>query len=102
MVSFKSGFPLMKILSASTSREIPAVGSFNRDQLREAYKVSNTALAEFAPQVQWERSYVAGDKTLRIYLAEDEAAIYEYAKISSIPASRITRVLSIIDPKTAN
>ncbi len=64
--------------------------------------MSNTALAEFAPKVQWERSYVAGDKTFCIYLAEDEAAIHEHAKISSFPASRITPFLSIIDSKAAN
>ena len=56
-------------------REIPSVGSFDRAQLRDASKTSNTALAELAPRVQWEHSYVAGDKTFCIYLAEDEAAM---------------------------
>ena len=83
-------------------REIPSVGSFDRAQLRDASKTSNTALAELAPRVQWEHSYVAGDKTFCIYLAEDEAAIEDHAKLSGFPATRITSISSIIDPTTAN
>ena len=83
-------------------REIPAVGSFNQDQLRDASKTSNGALAKLAPRVQWEHSYVAGDKTFCIYLAEDEAAIQDHANLSGFPASQITEISSIIDPTTAN
>lgn len=83
-------------------REIPAVGKFDRDQLRGASKASNGALAQLAPRVQWEHSYVAGDKTFCIYLAEDEEAIREHAKLSGFPADRITPISSIIDPTTAN
>ena len=83
-------------------REIPSVGDFDRNQLREAAKVSNAALAKLAPRVQWEHSYVAGDKTFCIYLAEDEAAIRDHAALSGFPASRITPVSSVIDPTTAS
>ena len=83
-------------------RDIASVGQFDREQLRDAAKTSNTALAELAPRVQWEKSYVTGDKTFCIYLAEDEAAIHEHARLSGFPASRITLVTSIIDPTTAN
>ena len=83
-------------------REIPSVGSFDREQLRGASKTSNGALAKLAPRVQWEHSYVAGDKTFCIYLAEDEAAIHEHAELSGFPASRITPISKIIDPTTAN
>ena len=40
------------------------------------------ALAQLVPRVQWEHSYVTGDKTFCIYLAEDEASIHEHARIS--------------------
>lgn len=83
-------------------REIPSVGSFDQDQLRGASQTSNGALAKLAPRVQWEHSYVAADKTFCVYLAEDEAAIHEHAKLSGFPASRITRISSIMDPTTAN
>lgn len=83
-------------------RDIPSVGSFDRDQLRDASQKSNTALAELAPRIQWVHSYVAGDKTFCIYLAESEAAIHNHARLSGFPASRITPIRSIIDPTTAN
>ena len=83
-------------------REIPSVGSFDRGQLREASKVSNSALSKLAPRVQWEHSYVANNKTFCVYLAEDEAAIHEHAKLSGFPASRITPITGMIDPTTAN
>lgn len=82
-------------------REIPAVGNFDRNQLREAAKTSNGALAQLAPRVQWEHSYVADNRTFCIYLAENEAAIQEHAKLSGFPATRITPILSVIDPTTA-
>lgn len=83
-------------------REIPTVGSFDRDQLRDASQTSNDALAKLSPKVQWEHSYVANNKTFCVYLADDEAAIHEHAKLSGFPANRITPISSIIDPTTAN
>lgn len=83
-------------------RDIPSVGSFDRGQLRDASETSNTALSKLAPRVQWEHSYVAKNKTSCIYLAEDEAAIHEHAKLSGFPVSRITPISSVIDPTTAN
>lgn len=83
-------------------RDIPEVGSFAPEQLKDASKTSNSALAQLAPRVQWDHSYVTADKTFCIYLAEDEDAIRRHAEISGFPASRITEVSSIIDPTTAN
>lgn len=83
-------------------REIVGVGAMSGSELCGAAATSNAALAQLAPRVQWEHSYVAGDKTFCIYLAEDEDAIHRHAEISGFPASRITLVQSIIDPTTAN
>ena len=83
-------------------REIPEVGSFEREQLRDAAKTSNTALAQLAPRVQWDHSYVVANKTFCIYLAEDEDAIRKHAELSGFPANVITEVSKIIDPTTAN
>ncbi len=52
-------------------REIPKIGTFEREQLREAAKTSNAALAKLAPDVQWVESFVADDKTFCVYLATD-------------------------------
>ena len=82
-------------------RDIPKVGAMTPPQLKDAAATSNAALSKLAPKVQWEHSYVTGDKTFCIYLAEDEAAIHEHARLSGFPASRITPVTGIIDPTTA-
>jgi hypothetical protein len=82
-------------------RELPAVGSMAREQLKDAAATSNKALAELAPDIQWVESYVADDKTFCIYLAKDEAVIRRHAEISGFPANKITEVRRTIDPTTA-
>jgi hypothetical protein len=82
-------------------REIPAVGSMEREQLKGAAAKSNAALAELGADVQWVESYVAADKTFCVYLAKDEALIKRHAEISGFPANKITEVKRMIDPTTA-
>jgi hypothetical protein len=43
-----------------------------------------------------------GDKTFRIYLAENRAVIQEHARLSGFPANRVTEIGKVIDPTTAN
>ncbi len=82
-------------------RDIPEVGSFERDQLRGAAAKSNEVLDQLAPDVQWVESYVADDKTFCVYLAKDEAIIQKHAEMSGFPATKITEVRKLIDPTTA-
>jgi hypothetical protein len=81
-------------------RDIPNIGASSEQDLSGAAATSNSALAKLAPRVQWEHSYVAGNKTFCIYLAEDEKAIREHSEISGFPATVITEVKTIIDPTT--
>ena len=83
-------------------RNIVGVGAMSDQELCGAATNSNAALAQLAPKVQWEHSYVAGDKTFCIYLAENEDAIHRHAEISGFPASKVTLVQGIIDPTTAD
>lgn len=82
-------------------RDIIGIGALSDDELSGASATSNDALAQLNPRVQWSHSYVAGDKTFCIYLAEDQDAILEHARISGFPATIITEVQTIIDPTTA-
>jgi hypothetical protein len=82
-------------------RDIPEVGSSDRDQLRGAAAKSNEVLDQLAPDVQWVQSYVADDKTFCVYLAKDEAIIQKHAEMSGFPATKITEVRKLIDPTTA-
>lgn len=83
-------------------RDIPNIGAMSATELCGAARASNQALAQLAPRVQWDHSYVAADKTFCVYLAEDEDAVRAHAKLSGFPATKITHVTSIIDPTTAN
>ena len=83
-------------------RDIPKVGTFEREQLRGAAQKSNEVLRQLGPDIQWVESYVAGDKTFCVYMAKDEAIIRKHAEISGFPASKITEVRKMIDPTTAN
>ncbi len=81
-------------------RDLPGVGAMNADQLKGAAATSNAALAKLSPRVQWLQSFVTPDKTFCIYLAENEDAVREHAKISGFPANKITEVTGMIDPST--
>ena len=83
-------------------REIPNIGASSQQDLSGAAGTSNSALAELAPRVQWEHSYVAGDKTFCVFLAEDEDDIREHAQISGFPATVVTEVKALIDPTTGS
>jgi hypothetical protein len=82
-------------------RNIPGVDKMTGEQLKGAAATSNAALAKLGPKVQWVQSFVAQDKTFCVYLAEDESAIHEHARMSGFPANRITQLTGAIDPTTA-
>jgi hypothetical protein len=81
-------------------RDIPEIGSAKREQLREAAKKSNEALRQLGPSIQWIESYVAGDKTFCVYLADNEELIHKHAENSGFPATKVTEIHKIIDPTT--
>ena len=81
-------------------RDLPKVGSMEREQLKAAAAKSNEVLRQLGPDIQWAESYVAADKTFCVYLAKDEAIIRKHAEISGFPASKITEVTRMIDPTT--
>ncbi|MFL6428648.1 MAG: DUF4242 domain-containing protein [Acidobacteriaceae bacterium] len=82
-------------------REIPKVGSLEREQLREAAAKSNHALRQLGPDIQWVESFVAADKTFCVYLAKDESLVQRHAELSGFPATKVTEISKTIDPTTA-
>ena len=83
-------------------RDIPGVGGMSIVELCGAARASNRAIEQIGEALQWQHSYVAGDKTFCIYLAAGEDVIRRHAELSGIPVTRITEVPQIIDPLTAN
>jgi len=82
-------------------REIPGAGKLSGAELQAISQKSCSVLRDMGPRIQWEHSYVAGDKIYCVYLAPDEATIREHAQKGGFPANRVTRVSQIIDPTTS-
>lgn len=83
-------------------RDVPGVADRVLKQRRDVAAQSNRALSALNGKAQWEHSYVVEDKTFCVYIAEDEAAIREHAKLSGFPASKITEVRTMMDPVSEN
>jgi Protein of unknown function (DUF4242) len=95
-----SGRKIMALRKFIIERDIPKVGTFEREQLRGAASKSNEVLRQLGPDIQWVESYVADDKTFCVYLAKDQDIIRKHAEISGFPATKITEVRKMIDPTT--
>jgi hypothetical protein len=80
-------------------RDVPGAGSLTEAQIQEVSLRSLQALKELGPQIQWLHSYVTEDKVYCVYLAPDENIIFEHARRSNIPASRIAAVRRLIGPE---
>ena len=82
-------------------RDIPGAGKLTPEQLQAISQKSCGVLREMGPQIQWVESYVTDDRIYCVYIAPDEAAVREHATQGGFPANRISRVVSRIDPTTA-
>lgn len=82
-------------------RDIPKVGTFDREQLKGAAERSNGVLQQLGPDIQWVQSYIAQNKMFCVYLAKSEALIHHHAEISGFPATKVTEILRMVDPTTA-
>ena len=82
-------------------REIPGAGNMSPEQLKAASQTSCGVLQKMGPQIQWQQSYVTGDKLYCIYISPNEEMIREHALQGGFPANRISEIKAIIDPTTA-
>ena len=82
-------------------REIPGAGKLSDAEIRGVARKSCDVLRKMRESVQWEHSYVTDDKIFCVYIAPDEAAVREHARLGEFPADRVSRVTTTIDPTTA-
>ena len=82
-------------------REIPGVGKLSPDELKAISQRSCGVLREMGPEIQWVQSYVTDNKIYCVYVAPNEEAVREHARKGGFPANSVARVLSVIDPTTA-
>jgi hypothetical protein len=82
-------------------RDIPGAGDLTENQLREISQTSCSVLSKLGYEIQWIESYVTGDKIYCVYRAPSDALIKEHAALGGFPANRISVVVTVIDPTTA-
>ena len=82
-------------------REIPGAGQLSTDDLKSISQKSCSVLSDMGPQIQWQQSYVTGDKVYCVYIAPNEQAVKDHAQQGGFPANKISEVATIIDPTTA-
>ncbi len=82
-------------------REIPGAGELSSEELQAISQKSCSVLRGMGPEIQWVQSYVTGDKIYCVYISPNEDLISEHAKQGGFPANRISEIVTIIDPTTA-
>jgi len=81
-------------------RAMTGVGQLPDGDICAASKKSNEVLASLAPRVQWQQSYVTGDKIYCVYIADTAEDVAEHARGAGLPANSISEVMRVIDPTT--
>ena len=82
-------------------REIPNAGKLTAQELKAIAQKSCGVLSKLGPQIQWVQSYVTNDKVYCVYVAPNEQMVREHAKQGGFPANSVARVMTVIDPTTA-
>ncbi|MBK7405239.1 MAG: DUF4242 domain-containing protein [Phycisphaerales bacterium] len=82
-------------------RNIPGAGNLSRAQLQGISQASCGVLRELGPTIQWVQSYVTADKLYCVYISPNPEMIREHAKRGGFPADRISEIVTVIDPTTA-
>lgn len=82
-------------------RDIPGVGGSSPEQLKAISQTSCGVLSNLGPEITWLESYVTADKIYCVYIAPNEAMVREHAKQGGFPANSVAKVLTTIDPTTA-
>jgi hypothetical protein len=83
-------------------RTLPGAGQLSADELQAISQKSNQVIADLGPEIQWQQSYVTGDKIYCVYIARDEDIIYEHARCGGFPADSVSQVSTVIDPATGH
>jgi hypothetical protein len=80
-------------------RDIPGAGRMTEAEIQDVSIRSLQVLGAMGSKIQWLHSYVTDDRIYCVYLAPDEAAVREHANKLGVPASRVSAVRRMIDPK---
>lgn len=84
-------------------RNVPGVGGMSAEQLHDISVKSNGVLHDMqrnGTPIQWIQSHVTDNAIHCVYLAPNEEAIREHARVGGFPCDRVTEVEAIISPTT--
>ena len=82
-------------------RDLPGAGKLSERELGVLSQRSNEVLDALAGRAQWLHSYVTDDKLFCVYIADEEATVHDHADGGGFPCNAVHRVLTVIDPTTA-
>ncbi len=82
-------------------RNIPNAGALSAKELQAISQKSCSVIRNMGPEIQWLQSYVTGDKLYCVYIASSEQTIRDHAAAGGFPADRVSEVVAMIDPTTA-
>ncbi|MCU0395060.1 MAG: DUF4242 domain-containing protein [Chitinophagaceae bacterium] len=83
-------------------RDIPGASTLTPADLKGISQKSCSVLKEMGPKIQWQHSYVAGNKVFCVYKAENPELLREHAQKGGFPITSITEIANVISPATAN
>jgi Protein of unknown function (DUF4242) len=82
-------------------RNIPGAGQLSAEDLQKIARKSVEVLDSMDVAIQWNESFVTGDKLFCIYLADGEDALREHGRRGGFPVDGIYEVTGAFDPTTA-
>lgn len=80
-------------------RELPGAGALTSGDLRGIAQKSNAVIKKIGPSIEWQHSYVTGNKLYCIYKAENEEVIRDHAKQGGFPCNSVHEVATVFGPK---
>jgi len=83
-------------------RELPGAGKLTSEELKGISQKSNKVIADLGPDIRWLHSYVTDDMIYCVYVAPNEDILYEHARCGGFPATKISRVATVIDPSSGD
>ena len=82
-------------------RDIPNASRLTPLQLKGIAQASCDVLKGMGSKIQWDHSYVTGDKFYCVYKAENEELIREHGLKGKFPIKSIMEISAVISPATA-
>ena len=82
-------------------RTVPGAGKLTNEQLENISVKSCSTIKGIGPAIEWDHSYVVGDKIYCVYRAANEDLIREHGKEGGFPVDTIYQVMAIISPASA-